>query len=529
MAANWTWQPRPAAPSRTTWWLTILGMAVIAGMVALTAAVVMQARTEAWEQAGQSSANLALALERDIARNLTVYDLSLQGAVEALKLPGIDRVSPAIRKAAIFSQAAGADYLDVVRVMDASGAILEDYTATQATQATQPYLADRDYFAVQRDHADAGLYVSAPLRSRSQGGKPIIVLSRRLTASDGGFGGIVMGALDVAYFNRLFEKLDTGKNGNISLYTTQGRMIARLPYNEADFGRDMTASENFNRVATTPSGKYVANSLMDGVERLYTYRHIGNLPLIITVGRSVAEINAAWRNRTLAMISILSVLCAATGVLCVCFRREVLRRVTAEGALRERAEMLAVMAATDGLTGLGNRRAFEMEFNRAWRHGVRTEAGLAVLMLDADCFKSYNDRYGHQSGDEVLRSIATCIKSNSSRPFDFAARYGGEEFVILLPDTSLEGGISVAECIRSAVVALDIPHDGSPSGVVTISIGVAAGRPLERDRGDRFITEADEALYESKRQGRNRVTAAGFGQPAISGSPARKPETLPLI
>ncbi len=507
-------------------WLTALGAAVIAVMLALTAAVVMQARAEAWEQAGQSSANLALALERDIARTLAVYDLSLQGAMEALKLPGIDQVSPAIRRAAIFDRAASADDLSVMRVMDASGAILEDYTATQATR---PYLADREYFTAQRDHAEAGLYVSQPMRSRSQSGKPVLVLSRRVTTSDGEFGGVVTGVLDVAYFNRLLEKLNTGLSGNISVYTTQGRMIARLPYNQADFGRDMTASEHFSQVVATQSGSYVAKSSVDGVERLFTFRHVGTLPLVITVGRSVAEINGSWQNRTLVMVSILSLLCVATGVLCVCFRREVLRRVAAEGALTERAETLAVMAATDGLTGLGNRRAFEAEFSRAWRHGVRTEGSLAVLMLDADCFKSYNDRYGHQAGDEVLRGIADCIKNNSSRPFDFAARYGGEEFVILLPDTSLEGGTRVAECIRGAVAGLSIPHEGSPSGVVTISVGVAAGRPLERDLGDRFITKADEALYESKRQGRNRVTAAGFGQPALAWPPAREPETLPLI
>ena len=493
--------------------LTALGVAVITGMLALTAAMVFQARADAWEQAGQSSANLALALERDIARNLAVYDLSLLGAAEALKLPGIDEVSPEIRKAAVFDRAAGADYLGVVRVMDASGAIVADYTPSQATR---PYLADRDYFTVHRDRADVGLYLSQPLQSRSQDGLHVIVLSRRLTADDGGFGGVVTGTLDVAYFNKLFEKLDVGRNGSIALYRSNGRLIARLPYNKADFGRDVTASENFHRVAELQSGSFVEKAVLDGVKRLYTFRHVGDLPLIVAVGRSVAEIDASWQDRTLVMVSILGVLCAATGVLCVCFRREMLRRIAAETALTERAESLAVMAATDGLTGLGNRRAFEAELNRAWRQGVRARSALAVLMLDADCFKSYNDRYGHQAGDDVLRSIADCIKGSINRPFDFAARYGGEEFVILLPDTSLEGAMSVAECIRGAVAAMAIPHDGSPSGIATISIGVAAGRPLEREVEGWFVNQADGALYESKRLGRNRVTAADIGQTALS-------------
>lgn len=523
MATTWTRQERPPALNRSLKWLSALGAAVMAGMLALTAAMVFQARADAWEQARQSSANLALALERDIARNLGVFDLSLQGAVEALKLPGIDQVSPAIRQAAIFDRAAAADYVGAVRVMDASGAIVADYAPNQATR---PYLADRDYFLVHKNHADVGLYVSQPLRSRSLGGAPIIVLSRRLTASDGGFGGVVTGALNVAYFDHLFERLNVGKNGNIALYSMEGRMIARLPYNKADFGRDMTGSEHFSQVRATESGSYAAKSSVDGVERLYTFRHVGTLPLIITVGRSVADIDAAWQSRTFVMVSILGVLCVGTGVLCVCFRREMLRRIKAEGALTERAESLAVMAATDGLTGLANRRAFETELNRAWRQGVRTRGTLAVLMLDADCFKLYNDQYGHQAGDDVLRSIAGCIEGSSNRPFDFAARYGGEEFVVLLPDTSLEGGVSVAECIRGAVAAMAIPHGGNPFGIVTVSIGVAAGRPLEREPEDWFVKQADAALYASKRFGRNCVTVADTGQ-ATLGSLAREPEILP--
>ncbi len=524
MATSRTRRERPAALSRTVKGLSVLGVAVIVGMLALTAAMVVQARTEAWDQARQSSANLTLALERDIARTLAVYDLSMHGAAEALKLPGIDEASTAIQMAAIFDRAAGADYLGVMRVMDASGGVVTDYPSGRAMR---PYLADRDYFTVHKDHADIGLYVSQPLSSRSLGGAPIIVLSRRLTAGDGGFGGVVAGVLKVAYFDDLFEKLDVGKKGNISLFNAEGRIIARLPYNAADFGRHMTGFEHFDQVRATPSGSYVAKSSVGGVERLYTFRHVGSLPLIITVGRSVAEIDAAWQGRTFTMAGLLGLLCAATGALCVCFRREMLRRITAETALTERAEGLAVMAATDGLTGLGNRRAFETELNRAWRQGVRARSTLTVLMLDADCFKSYNDRYGHQAGDNVLRSIAACIRDGSNRPFDFAARYGGEEFVVLLPDTGLQGGISVAEGIRGAISAMQIRHDGSPSGVVTISIGVAAGQPLEREAEDWLVKQADDALYESKRLGRNRVTVAGIGQ-AGPGMVVRQTETLPL-
>ncbi len=526
MAMDWAGVRQPGGPVRVMRWLTILGLAIGAGVVALGAFITLQARGDAWRQAQQSSDNLALALERDIGGNFEICDLSLQDAADTLKQPGIDQVSPALRRAALFGHSAATPSLGAMLVLDASGSVIADSIEDRPKRLD---LGDRDYFTAHRDRPDVGLYVSQPFRSRLRDGKPTIAISRRLSTPDGGFGGTVVWAVDVAYFDKLFEKLDVGPAGAVALFRTDGRLIARLPYAASDFGLDMSGSETFRRVAAVQSGHYVGISAVDGVNRLYTFRRIGELPLVVSVAVAVSEIDAAWRTRAVITGCMLGMLCLAIGVLCVYFRREMLRRLAAEGALTERAEALAVMAATDGLTGLGNRRAFEAEFNRAWRHGVRIEGMLTLLMLDADCFKSYNDRYGHQAGDDVLRRIAGCIKDNTHRPFDFAARYGGEEFVILLPDTSLEGGARVAEAIRDAVEKLDVAHDGSPSGVVTISIGVATSQPLDHDKEWHLVEQADEALYDSKRRGRNRVTTAGKGQPALGWSAAMKPETLPLV
>jgi diguanylate cyclase (GGDEF)-like protein len=156
------------------------------------------------------------------------------------------------------------------------------------------------------------------------------------------------------------------------------------------------------------------------------------------------------------------------------------------------------------LTGLANRRGFDTglreEFVRALRHG----RPLALIMIDADYFKQYNDTYGHPAGDACLRRIGEAIKAARNRPGDLSARYGGEEMAVLLPDTSVDGALAVAEKIRAAIMALQITHGGSPFGMVTVSAGIAACVPAHHgDNESQLLDAADRALYLAKAGGRN--------------------------
>jgi diguanylate cyclase (GGDEF)-like protein len=165
---------------------------------------------------------------------------------------------------------------------------------------------------------------------------------------------------------------------------------------------------------------------------------------------------------------------------------------------------------SDGLTGLANRRQFDVtlgnEFSRAMRH----ESTLAFIMIDVDYFKQYNDLYGHSAGDEVLRSVSKLIRAlTPKRPGDLTARYGGEEVGILLPNTDLAGAQAVAERIRAAVQNLQMAHNGSPFGVVTLSAGVATIAPQRGVHMAGMLVEAaDKALYVAKSAGRNQVSLA---------------------
>jgi diguanylate cyclase (GGDEF)-like protein len=166
---------------------------------------------------------------------------------------------------------------------------------------------------------------------------------------------------------------------------------------------------------------------------------------------------------------------------------------------------LSTLAATDALTGLANRRAFDLALSREWRAHTREERPLSLLLLDVDNFKKYNDTYGHPAGDQCLRVVAEAIVEALRRPGDSVSRYGGEEFAVILPGTDAVGALTVADQVRSNVRARGLAHSASPFSFVTVSIGVATVMP-QPDQDSQLLTDqADAALYSAKRLGRNRA------------------------
>lgn len=201
--------------------------------------------------------------------------------------------------------------------------------------------------------------------------------------------------------------------------------------------------------------------------------------------------------------------------------RDISMRKAAEDQLEEANKRLEALAGQDGLTGLANRRTFDDALAREHRRALRDKNRLAMIMIDVDWFKAFNDRYGHPAGDECLKQVSRTIENTLLRPGDIVARYGGEEFAVLLPNTDEKGAAVMAERIRRAVLALAIQHDASPAGVATISAGVATWGPGDLDLGlDALMRDADRALYRAKNNGRNVVVCA-------SGLEASSPEGRP--
>ncbi|HEY9878462.1 MAG TPA: diguanylate cyclase [Leptolyngbyaceae cyanobacterium] len=178
-------------------------------------------------------------------------------------------------------------------------------------------------------------------------------------------------------------------------------------------------------------------------------------------------------------------------------------------SLQKANDKLERLATFDDLTQIANRRKFDKYLDQEWKRLVRAQNVLSLILFDADFFKSYNDRYGHQAGDACLKAIAQAAQKAVNRPADLVARYGGEEFAVILPDTDQRGASAIAERIRQAVQALAIPHEGSKvNGMVTVSLGVASMIPTVSTSVGELIHQADTALYIAKQQGRNRCSVS---------------------
>ena len=329
-----------------------------------------------------------------------------------------------------------------------------------------------------------------------------ITESRRFNDRAGRFAGIVLATVSLAPLARLVLPVDVGRDGVIGVVLIDsGMFVVRNAHNRQFFGRPVTDSVLLTRLRSAPAGQFTHRSSFDGVTRHIAYREVSTFRLAVEVGISVDEAFASWR--TISIVGFAGV-CSVIGLIASLMRfllREIRRNAESQA-------LLAEFALRDGLTSLANRRQFDITIERECRQADRDGTELSLLMIDADEFKSYNDRYGHQVGDDVLRIVAECIRENSVRPSDLAARYGGEEFAVVLPRTPLSGAQTIAERIRTAVAARDLVHADSTFGRVTVSIGIALRIPGHLAPSAELVRSADEALYAAKRNGRNRIESA---------------------
>ena len=235
-----------------------------------------------------------------------------------------------------------------------------------------------------------------------------------------------------------------------------------------------------------PNESTSARVFRDAEPRLYARAHEWNATNYLRLGERIREPESAifvpilFGGRSIGVLSVQSTRSAAydgddLALLETC-ALYLGARMHSDLGLRD-AERFERLAHVDELTGIPNRRNFEETFEREATRARRIGRRLALLMIDVDLFKEFNDRYGHIAGDACLQQIAATIAQVLRRPTDLAARYGGEEFVVLLPETELSGAIGVAELLRSSIAALGIPHGGSTLGMVSVSIGCASGTP----------------------------------------------------
>lgn len=459
-----------------------------------------------------ATSNMARALAQHAETTVRVADTVLLGVVERLETDGTGAAS--LARLHTLLRAAKLPQLSGVFVFDADGRQLLN---SQASVASKVNGAVRDYFQYHRAHPGRRPYIGQPVPSLSRG-EWIITVTRRVEHPDGSFAGVAVAAIDLQHFKQFYDSFDIGAQGTIFLALDDGALLVRRAQDETTNRQNIADGPVFRHYrAHGPVGTALLTARADHIERLYSYRHVEGYPMLVAVALSKQEILASWRADTWWNGGALVLVLAALALLGWRLIRQlrVREKLTAQlreakQALEARNESLVVLALHDGLTGLPNRRQFDAvlsaEFNRALRDGT----SLALVMIDVDCFKPYNDIYGHPGGDDCLRRIGDAVSGARQRAGDLAARYGGEELAVLLPRTDLAGALAVAERMRQAVSELHMPHAGSPAGIVTISAGVAAFAPTRGGRAPQdLLAAADAALYAAKSGGRDRVRCSG--------------------
>ncbi|NBJ09476.1 sensor domain-containing diguanylate cyclase [Microvirga arsenatis] len=443
--------------------------------------------------------NLAKSLAQHAQDSFEVADALLVDVVDRVQTSGA--VPDAIDRLGSFlvERVQSLQRIKSLTVYGADGLLL---TSSLPGHRGRVNVSDEPFFQHHNAVTGSGWFLG-PLIRDPLGSDWVLTLSRRFNKLDGSFGGVVQASIPPRYFANFFGRIDVGTQGSISLFHTDGTLLSRYPYVERAIGTN-GAYEPWFRDGKA-SGVYEYKSPVDGVKRIggFQRNHIFPIGVLASIGRDEALSN--WNHTLIVRLILTGLLVGTIAILGWSLIGQLRRREEAEAEL-------AILATTDGLTGLANRRTFDRQLETEWLRAARDGKSVALLLVDVDRFKSYNDIYGHQAGDECLQTVAKVIAGSARRPSDLVARYGGEEFIVLLPDLSAAGAAAVAEDIRARIEALHLPHEGNtPIGILTVSIG-SASRSASVDRSRisprDLISLADAALYRAKQSGRNRIATA---------------------
>lgn len=460
-----------------------------------------QSRRHDLNQAQVASSNLTRAMAQQAEDTFMKADLVLTSLVDWIQVDGF---GPALRPRLQKTFARRVQTLDQLH-----GILLFDQKGQWVVTSFENLprgagVADREYFRFHQQNVSTVAHIGPAIRSR-ENGEWIIPVSKRINDKNGQFQGVLLAGIKMSYFDQFFKSFSIDDNGSMFLGLTDGTLLARRPFVEAQIGTSLAQGEIFQKLLPqAPSGNAMFTSVVDGIVRLYGYRQLEAYPLVVSAASSRDSILEGWYATAFRSSLIVALVMLGVGLFGWVFIRQVRVGERVEADLRQAQEALELIATHDSLTGLGNRRLFERALDIEFGRGARQQSPLSLIMLDIDYFKCYNDTYGHVVGDHCLAQVARAVKGCCHRKADLAVRYGGEEFAVLLPDTDIHGAMTIAEQIRRSVMEKNIRHSESPTGHVTVSLGCYSFVPTGRDSMEVFIQRADAALYQAKHSGRNR-------------------------
>lgn len=472
-------------------WATACSVVVILSIVGF---LLVREYRNTEEEAKRSALNIVQLINRDIRNTFSIYDSALSSLVELLQTKALSTLPANTQQSLLFDRTNETPSNAGFFVLDAQGKLI---TRSKPNVRAPDNASQQPWFTAHVNSISDELYISHPYLANPNNQDWVIILSRRISAPDGTFAGVAVGQIKLAYFQSLFRGLDIGPTGNISLLSTDGTLLMQYPpTTKISIGQDLSQAPNFIRILKEPFGSFMAMSGIYHHERLFNFAKVHDLPIIVVVAVSASSIFNNWQHTALLIGSATLLLCLGLLWLTWLLLRELHLRHYAE---RE----LAALASTDPMTGLANRRTLDRTLDLEWRRAQRTGHPVSLIMIDIDHFKTFNDSYGHQAGDEAIRQVAQVIKAHVRRPADLTARYGGEEFALVLTETDAAGTRQLSEKIRQAVERMPPVMPGHRT--LTVSVGTCTRYAKPGEHQDTLLSAADKALYQAKKAGRNRV------------------------
>lgn len=484
------------------WLAGFFTVLVCLSITSITLWQLRQTRVHELELANTNAANLSRSMAQQAQDTFDQADIPVAGIVERLSYDGFGAASSSRMHDFLRATAASVEQIQGLFIYDKDG----NWAATSMNRIpVNANNADREYFQFHKAIDSALPHIGQALRSRTTGDW-IIPISRRVNDSAGNFAGVVLATIELAYFDRFFDRFDIGKRGVITLAMSDGIVLARRPTIDNVRGASIADGELFRKyLKENYEGTATVRSVLDHEMRLYGYKRLDRYPLVVLAGLSEDEVLDEWRQYAWRSLAIIICVVVANLLFGVLLFQQIRFGLNAESQLRIASNSLEKLALQDSLTGLANRRHFQEILGLEFSNGLANVHPLSLIMIDIDFFKSYNDNYGHVAGDKCIIAVAECVRSSLNRTGDLAVRYGGEEMAVFLPYSDAQGAFLLAEKIRLAVLTRALEHQGNPVGIVSISLGVYGCPAHECPSMEAFVERADAALYVAKHDGRNRT------------------------
>lgn len=491
--------------------IALSGMFLSLAVVGLNGWTLREAWHETISQAQQMAVNLSLSQARQADDTLLQTELSLREVQHQL----LEQMSTGINGAALSKTMQELQnrlpQLHGLFYYDAQG----KWIATSAKEVPKGINnSDREYFRFHRTNSRDGVHIGPVLRSRSTG-ELVIPVSLRVSDMAGGFSGVLLATIRVDYFRRYYSYYEMGPQDVLVLMLPDSTVLYARPMPDSYIGKNLSSSHLFQSLlAQSDKGSGQWQAALDGQARVFGFARSERYSLVVAAGYDKQNLFINWLKGRVDDLLLDLALLLGIVLLGAYVLSQARRSVRYQQELtRLRDELTAAnlslenLAHADGLTGLANRRQFDLFLQQSLLEAAEQAAPLSLILMDIDYFKRYNDTYGHVAGDACLKAVASALKGLSLRHTDKVARYGGEEFAIILPGATALDALNIANAAVTAVSACNIPHNSSSIAAhVTLSAGCAtftAG--TEPPDPQALIEQADEALYLAKHSGRNQA------------------------